>query len=119
MTSGSTAGTIVTASSGKTFQLGSLMTALSTGGMTLSQLFSGYPLAPNGGPSLQGDLVTTDPSTVPVPMQNSTVAVVPILLTSVGGPAYGSANLVLLDQTTGATYSVLVSVSPAATTSVV
>jgi hypothetical protein len=116
ITSGSSGGTIVTASSGKTFQLGALMTSLSTGGMTISQLFSGYPLPPGGGPALQGDLVSIDSSTVPMPMQDSTVAVIPILLVSAGGSGYGSATLVLLDPSSGATYSVLVSVSPGATT---
>src|SRR6516162_4047251 len=116
ITSGSPGGTIVTASSGKTFQLGALMTALGSGGMTISQLFSGYPLAPGGGPSLQGDLVTTDPSTIPMPMQNSTVAVVPVLLASAGGTGYGSYVLVLLDPTTGVTYSVPVNMCAPATT---
>jgi hypothetical protein len=116
ITSDSTAGAIVTASSGKAFQLGALMTALSTGGMTISQLFSGYPLAPSGGPSLQGDLVTTDPSTVPMSMQNSTVAVVPVLLASAGGTGYGSYTLVLLDATTGVTYSVPVNMTAPTTT---
>lgn len=119
ITSGSSGGTIVTASSGQTFQLGALMTALSTGGMTISQLFSGYPLAPGGGPSLQGDLVTTDPSTVPMPMQNSTVAVVPVLLASAGGTGYGSYTLVLLDPATGVSYSVPVTMVAPATGGVV
>ncbi len=109
----------MTASSGKTFQLGALMTALSTGGMTVSQLFSGYPLAPGCGPSLQGNLVTTDPSTVPMPMQNSTVAVVPVLLASAGGTGYGSFTLVLLDPATGVTYSISVNMVAPASGSVV
>ena len=104
-------GTIATASSGKTFQLGTLIQALSTGGMTISQLFSGYPLAPSSGPSLQGNLVTSsDPSTVPMPMQNSTVAVVPILLTS--APGSSSYTLVMLDPMTGMTYSFGVNITP-------
>ncbi len=119
ITSDSSGGTIVTASSGKTFQLGALMTALSTGGMTVSQLFSGYPLAPGCGPSLQGNLVTTDPSTVPMPMQNSTVAVVPVLLASAGGTGYGSFTLVLLDPATGVTYSISVNMVAPASGSVV
>jgi hypothetical protein len=109
----------VTGSSGKTFQLGALLTALSTGGMTVSQLFSGYPLAPGGGPSLQGDLVTTSPATVPMPMQNSTVAVAPVLLASASGTGYGSGTLVLLDPTTGVTYSVTVNIAAPATSGVV
>jgi hypothetical protein len=114
LVSGPTAGTIVTGSSGKTFQLGATLTALSTGGLSISQLFSGYPLAPNGGPSIQGDLVQlSNPSAVPLPMQNSTVAVVPILLTS--GSGSGSYTLVMLDPTTGATYSVPVNLASAPT----
>ena len=119
ITSGSSAGTIVTASSGKTFQLGALLTALSTGGMTVSQLFSGYPLAPGGGPSLQGDLVTTSPATVPMPMQNSTVAVAPVLLASASGTGYGTGTLVLLDPTTGVSYSVTVNIAAPATSGAV
>jgi hypothetical protein len=114
--SSSSGGTIATASSAKTFQMGTLVQALSTGGMTISQLFSGYPLAPNGGPSLQGNLVTiSDPSAVPMPMQNSTVAVVPILLTS--APNSSSYTLVMLDPTTGLTYSVAVNMAAPAPTS--
>jgi hypothetical protein len=114
ITSGPSAGTIVTASSGKTFQLGALVTALGAGGMSISQLFSGYPLAPGGGPALQNDLLTTDPSTVPMSMQNSTVAVVPILLTSSatsGSSGPSSYTLVVLDPTTGATYSMPVTMT--------
>ena len=117
ITSGSSGSVIVTGSSGKTFQMGALIQALSTGGMTISQLFSGYPLAPNGGPSLQGDLLTLgSTSSVPMPMQNSTVAVVPVLLTSAGGSGSGSLyTLVLLDPATGATYSVPVSMTSPST----
>jgi hypothetical protein len=83
--------------------------------MTVSQLFSGYPLAPGGGPSLQGDLITTSQSTIPMPMQNSTVAVVPVLLASAGGSGYGSFTLVLLDPTTGVNYSLTVNMTAPAT----
>jgi hypothetical protein len=91
-----------------------VVTALSNGGLTISQLFSGYPLAPNGGPALSNDLVTlSNPSTVPYPMQNSNVALVPILLVagSTSGP-YSPATLVMLDPTTGITYSLAVNVQP-------
>jgi hypothetical protein len=94
--------------------MSNLVTSLSSGGMTSSQLFSGYPLAPNSGPSLSNDLVTlSNPSTVPYPMQNSNVALVPILLVS--GSTSGSsssATLVMLDPTTGTTYSLAVNVQP-------
>ena len=109
---------LVTSSSRKTFQLGATLAALSQGGMSISQLFSGYPIAPGGGPALQGNLVVlSDPSSVAWSMQNSTVAVVPILLTTAPGSGSQSYTLVLLDTTTGMTYSVAVNVLPAPTTS--
>jgi hypothetical protein len=112
-------GSLVTGSSGKTYQLGALVTSLGTGGMTVSQLFSGYPIAPGSGPSLQNDLVTvSDPSSVPYSMQNSTVAVVPILLTTTtdasGSQSY---SLVMLDPSTGTTYTVPVNVATSGPTS--
>src|SRR5579885_45005 len=104
---------IATGSSGKTFQLGSMLTALSSGGLTLSQLFSGYPLAPSGGPSIQGDLLqTTNPSAIPAPMQNSTASVVPVLLTSSSSNGTTSYTMIVLDPSTGLTYSVPVTMSP-------
>jgi hypothetical protein len=117
--SGSSSGALATGSSGKTFQLGSVITSLSTGGVTISQLFSGYPIAPGGGPALQNNLVVlTDPSSVPWSMQNSTVAVVPILLTtSTDTSGSQSYNLVMLDTTTGLTYTVAVNVLSSASTS--
>src|SRR5262249_42565487 len=91
-------------------------TALATGGLSVGQLFSGYPLAPNGGPALQGNLIQiSDPSTVPLPMQNSTVAVVPILLTSAPTTNSGSTStytIVLLDTSTRLTYSLPVTMTP-------
>jgi hypothetical protein len=116
---GSSPGVLVTGSSGKTFQLGAMLTALNSGGMTISQLFSGYPIAPGGGPALQNDLVTiSDPSSVPWSMQNSTVAVVPILLTAnSSGSGSQSYTMVMLDPTTGMTYSVAVNMQAPAPTS--
>jgi hypothetical protein len=117
--SGSSSGALVTASSGKTFQLGAVLTALNTGGMTISQLFSGYPIAPAGGPALQNNLVVlTDPSSVPWSMQNSTVAVVPILLTTTSSASGAqSYTMVMLDTTTGTTYSVAVNMQSPTPTS--
>jgi len=85
-------------------------------GVLVSELFSGYPLPPSVGPGLKNDaLVLSNPSAWPFPMQNSTVAVVPVMLVS--APAAGAASsaftLVLRDATTGATYSVPVTVVPA------
>jgi hypothetical protein len=113
---GSPSGTLVTGVSGKTFQLSAILTSLNSGGMSISQLFSGYPIAPGSGPALQNDLVSlSDPSSVPLSLQNSTVAVVPILLTtSSSGSGSQSYTLVMLDPTTGMTYSVAVNMqSPA------
>ena len=113
ITSGTSSGVIATATSGKTFQLGATLQALASGGLTVSQLFSGYPLAPNGGPSLQGDLLTlSGSSSAPLPMDNSTVAVVPVLLTSGGS---GSYTLVFVDPVTGTNYSVPVNMTPPTT----
>ncbi|HEX5271893.1 MAG TPA: hypothetical protein VFW33_15450 [Gemmataceae bacterium] len=114
--SGSSSGALVTGVSGKTYQLGSLITSLSSGGMSISQLFSGYPIAPGGGPALQNNLATlTDPSTVPWSMQNSTVAIVPVLLTT--NMDSGSYTLVMLDPTTGQTYTVNVTMTTPAPSS--
>jgi hypothetical protein len=44
----------------------------------------GYPLAPTSGPTLNGDLLNpTNVAALPVPLQNSAVAVVPLMLTGV------------------------------------
>jgi hypothetical protein len=111
--SSSSSQVIATATSGKTLQLGATLTALASGGMTLSQLFSGYPLAPGGGPSIQGDLLQiTDPSVIPAPMQDSTAAVVPVLLTTTSGSGTTSYTLVMYDPTTGLSYSVPVTMTP-------
>jgi hypothetical protein len=113
-------GTLVTGSSGKTYTLGQVITALSNGGMTVSQLFSGYPLPPSVGPALSNNLVTlSDPSAVPFPMQNSNVALVPVLLVAGSNMGSGSSSsssytLVMLDPASGMTYSLAVNmVSPA------
>jgi hypothetical protein len=109
----------VTGTSGKTYTLGSLVAALSQGGMTISQLFSGYPIPPGGGPALGNDLVTlSDASSAPYPMQNSNVALVPVLLVSGSGTGSGSSSssytLVMLDPTSGSTYSLAVNMTPPA-----
>jgi hypothetical protein len=113
-------GALATTSSNKTYQLGTVITALSGGGMTISQLFSGYPIAPGGGPALQNNLVTlSDPSSVPWSMQNSTVAVIPILVTTSTSSGSGSQSytLVMLDTTTGMTYAVSVNMLSSTSTS--
>jgi hypothetical protein len=115
----STSGALVTGSSGKTYTLGSFVASLNEGGLTINQLFSGYPLPPGGGPALANDLVTlSDPSSVPYPMQNSNVALVPILLVSGSSSGSGSSSpsytLVMLDPMSGTTYSFGVNMTPPA-----
>jgi hypothetical protein len=115
-------GALVSGTSGKTYTLSGLIAALGNGGMTISQLFSGYPLPPTGGPALQNNLLTlSDPSAVPYPMQNSNVALVPVLLVSNSGtgsgPSSPSYTLVMLDPVSGTTYSLAVNMtSPAPVT---
>ena len=47
----------------------------------------GYPLPPTTGPTMTGSgCTTTTDTSVPMPLPGSTVAVVPVLLTTSGGP---------------------------------
>jgi hypothetical protein len=119
--SSSTAAVLQPGGQAPTFNLASLLATLSDTGVLLNDLTSGpgYPLAPSGGPSLQGNMrVVADPSTFPLSMQTSDVAVVPVLLTADPGTGSGSApssyTLVLLDPMTGMTYSLSVTLIPPA-----
>src|SRR5262245_1615280 len=77
-----------------TITIGAPLPAPGPYGILLQDLFSGYPLPPSTAPSLQGDvLVLTNPASWPFSTPQSTVSVVPVLLTGVSvSPIPGSTS---------------------------
>jgi hypothetical protein len=106
----------------KTFKIDDTTAAPTAAGVLFSELLSGYPLPPSVGPNLQGDLlVLSNPSAFPYSLQNSNVAVVPILLTATSSMGPGSTpsyTLILLDPVSGVTYSIPVTLLPPTGTAV-
>jgi hypothetical protein len=99
-----------------------LQQALASIGQSLPGTGPGYPVAPTCGPSLSGNLLNpTDVSALPASMQQSAVAVVPLMLTgtdsatllSMPTPPGYSASLVTAATATGtATYLVVTTAAP-------
>src|SRR5262249_35253284 len=57
------------------------------GGIPLSEVCSGHPLPPALGPGLTGDMLTVNPTSIPFPVGQSALALVPLYVT--GNPAPG------------------------------
>jgi hypothetical protein len=99
--------------------------ALASIGQSLPGTGPGYPVAPSCGPALNGSLLSpTDVSALPAPMQQSAVAVVPLMLTGTDSatllalpppPGY-SVSLVTTTTATGTTTFLVVSTAAPATT---
>jgi hypothetical protein len=90
-----------------TFTLNMSAVNQATGPTLLSQLISGYPVAPSTGPSLSGDMLVTDPSLL-TSLGDSTVALIPVSTSASGSIT----TLTLMNTTTGATVDVPITYAP-------
>jgi hypothetical protein len=97
-----------------TFNLNASAVAQAKGPTPLQQLLSGYPIPPSTGPALNGGmLVVKDPSVL-VPLEGSTVALMPVTSISAGTSQNSTTYIfTFVDTSTGLTVEVPVTLVPA------